>query len=256
MIFSHFLNHFALMFALLAGHEILLCNHKENLPMNEYLGFPENVEKKQVGKWKESKIKLLRSKKQSSVAINAKQTVYKISHGSRKQTIPAIAFSDPKSGIIWGGPEQDGYLELENKILGFRIIGQKIIWCESLLKHGSNKAAPTVTNRFEQDITGYSLLRAAIRSPELFAEDKPTRLGSHIKNPWMFTNGPFDSQGADPILANLQWDKGLLKLDLTDQTKQFEATVWIDLKSREVKKVEEKPWTLLDENLFKNTNDQ
>lgn len=252
---SHLLTWCPLMFALLAGHGLQLCELKADSPKKKYLGFPENVEKQQVEKWKASKVKLLRSGKQPSVVINAKRAVYELSDGSKKLTIPVIAFTDPKSGSIWVGPEQDAYLEMQAKTLGFRLSGSGIDWCESLLKHGDKAVSPDITKRFEQDVTGYSLIRAAILSPARLAKEKPTSLRPHIKNPWMFTNGPFDSQGATPIVTKIQWDEKLLKLSLTDKTKQFEATVWIDLKSREVKKVVEKPWTLLGDQ-FKKTIEQ
>ena len=243
MIFSQNLFYLTLIFVLLAASAIESSEQKENAQRNEYLGFPENVEKKQVEKWKDSKVRLLRSGKQPAVVINAKRAVYEIRHGSRKQIITVIAFSDLKSGTSWVGPEQDAYLEMQGKILGFRFSGKKIRWCRSLLKHDPKATLPDITDRVDQDVTGFSLLCAAAPSNERLAEEKPTRLGSHIKNRSMFTDGHFSAHYAPPIVTKFQWDEGLLKLSLTDQTKRFEAAVWIDVKSREIKKVFEKPWT-------------
>lgn len=255
MIFSLMLNCLTLMCSLLAGYQLQLCEQKENLQVNEYLGFPENVKKKQTEKWEDSKVKLLRSGAKSPVALNGKRAIYELTHGSRKKTIPVVVFSDSKSGLIWAGPEQDGYLEFKADILGFRINASRIIWCESLLKHDPQAAAPDVTTRFGQDISGISLLHSAISPAQILVKEKSTNLRSHIKNPWMFTNGRLSSQGATPIVTKIQWDEDLLKLDLTDQTKEFEATVWIDLKAREIKKVEEKPWTFFGD-IFKKTINQ
>ena len=243
MIFSRNLILLTLMFILLAASGSESSEQKENVQRNEYRGFPENVEKQQVEKWKDSKVRLLRSDKQPSVVINAKRAVYEIRHGSRKQIITVIAFSDLKSGTIWVGPEQDAYVEMQGKMLGYRFLRENIIWCRSLLKHDPQATSADITDRVEQDVTGFSLLCAAIPSDERLAEEKPTRLGSHIKNNSMFTDGHFSAHYAPPIVTKFQWDEGLLKLSLTDQTKRFEAAVWIDMKTREIKKVIEKPWS-------------
>ncbi len=50
-------------------------------------------------------------------------------------------------------------------------------------------------------------------------------------------------------MTGFQWDKNLLKLSILAESKEHEATVWIDVKSREVKKAEEKQ-TKFGEKLF------
>lgn len=243
MSFSHFLSASIILGALFAGPVDRLFAQQENSPTKEYLGFPVNVPKKLTVNWQDTQAPLLRSGAESPEMIKGKRTVYELKHGSRKQTIPVVVFSDPQSGLIWAGPERDAYLELNEGILGFRLIGHRIDWCESLLQRDPNKASPDLTSRFEQDISGFTLLQSALPSSELLMKEYSTRLGAYIKNPWMFTNGAFSSQGATPILKELQWDTGLLKLDLTDRTKKFAATVWIDPQTRKVKKAEEKPWS-------------
>ena len=242
MSFSHFLSATILLSAVFAGPVDRLFAQQESSSTKEYLGFPENIKKKQTVAWQDTQIPLLRSGAESLVMIKGKRAVYELKHGSRKRTIPVVIFSDPQSGLTWAGPEQNTYLVLNEGILGFRLIGDRIDWCESLLQSDPNKASPELTSRFEQDISGFTLLQSAMPSSELWMKGYSTRLGAHIKNPWMFTNGAFSSQGATPILKKLQWDAGLLKLDLTDRTKKFAATVWIDPQTRKVKKAVEKPW--------------
>lgn len=242
MSFSHFLSATTLLWAVFAGPVDRLSAQQESSPTKKYLGFPENVKKKQTVSWQDTQVQLLRSDAESPVMIKGKRAVYELKHGSRKQTIPVVVFSDPQSGLTWAGPAWDAYLELKEGILGFRLIGDRIDWCESLLQHAPTAVSPDLTSRFEQDISGFTLLQSAFPSSKVLKQDKSTRLGAHIKNPWMFTNGAFSSQGATPIIKKMQWDAGLLKLDLTDRTKKFAATVWIDSQTRKVKKAEEKPW--------------
>lgn len=243
MSFSHFLSATILLSAVCAGAVDRLFAQQESSPTKEYLGFPENIKKQQTVARQDTQIPLLRSGAESPEMIKGKRAVYELKHGSRKQTIPVVVFSDPQSDLTWGGPEWDAYLVLKEGILGFRLIGDRIDWCESLLQRDPNKASPDLTSRFEQDISGFTLLQSAIPLSNVLKQENTTQLGAHIKNPWMFTNGAFSSQGATPILKKIQWDAGLLKLDLTDRTKKFAATVWIDPQTRKVKKTEEKPWS-------------
>ena len=238
---SHLLTCCALMFVLLAAPEIEPSEHKEKLQKNRFFKIPEKMKKKQVGKWETSKAKLLRSGKQPAVVINAKSTNYELSDGSKKFTTPVTAFSDSESGSIWGGREQIGYLEIENKILGFQIIEYMIFWSESSLNHDPKSTSPDITNRFEKDVTGGSFYLDMDAAGE-----EPTILKDVIKNSVLYSRG---SGGATPIVTGFQWDKNLLKLSLIDQTKQYEATVWIDMKSRKAKKAEEKR-TKLGEKIF------
>ena len=241
MIFSQSLILSILMFVLLAVPGIVSSEQKENAQKDKPFSIPEKIKKKQVGKWEASKAMFLRSGKQSAVVINAKKTNYELSDGSEKFTTPVTAFSDSESGSIWVGPELIGYLEIENKILGFKIIENAIFWSESSLNHDPKSTSPDITNRFEKDITGGSFYLDMDA-----ANEEWTNLKDVIKNPVFYSRG---SGGSTPIVTGFQWDKNLLKLRLIDQTKQYEATVWIDVKSRKAKKAEEKR-TKLGEKIF------
>ncbi|QDT20001.1 hypothetical protein [Gimesia chilikensis] len=232
MIFSRNLILLTFMFVLLAAPAIESSEQKENAQKDKPFSIPEKIKKKQVGKWEASKAMLLRSGKQLAVVINAKRTNYELSDGSEKITTPVTVFSDSESGSIWAGREQVGYLETDNKILGFQIIEYMIFWSESSLNHDPKSTSPDITNRFEKDITGGSFYLDMDA-----ANEGQTNLKDVIKNPEMCSRG---SGGSTPIVTGFQWDKNLLKLRLIDQTKQYEATVWIDMKSRKAKKAEEK----------------
>ncbi|MAX38987.1 MAG: hypothetical protein CME33_20765 [Gimesia sp.] len=234
------------MFVLLTG-----CEQKEKAQMSKRFGIPEKIKKKQVSKWEASKALLLRSGKQSAVAINAKRTNYELSDGSDHFTTPVTAFSDSESGNIWVGPEQSGYLEIENKILGFFVIQYRIMWTESILDRDSKSTLPDITkitNRFEQDVTGGSFYLGMHR-----ANKRRTNLLDINKDSIVFGNGYGSSGGPRPMVSGFQWDKDLLKLSLTDPEKMHEAILWIDVKSREVKKTEEK-LTKLGEKLYQAIN--
>ncbi|QDT95884.1 hypothetical protein [Gimesia aquarii] len=239
MSISHLLTCCALMFVLLAG-----CEQNENAQRNKRFGIPEKIKKKQVGEWEASKVKLLRSGKQPAVVINAKRTNYEFSDGPDNFTTPVTAFSDSESGSIWVGPERNGYLEIENKILGFFVVEHVIIWTESILNHDPKSPSPDLTNRFEKDVTGGSFYLGAYPANKV-----KTNLKGVIKDSIVFADGFGSSGGPRPIVTGFQWDKNLLKLSLTDETKEYEATVWIDVKSKEVKKAEEKR-SKLGEKLF------
>ena len=232
MIFSRNLILLTFMFVLLAAPAIESSEQKENAQKDKPFSIPEKIKKKQVGKWEASKAMLLRSGKQPAVVINAKRTNYELSDGSEKFTTPVTVFSDSESGSVWAGREQVGYLETDNKILGFQIIEYMIFWSESSLNHDPKSTSPDITNRFEKDITGGSFYLDMDA-----ANEGQTNLKDVIKNPEMCSRG---SGGSTPIVTGFQWDKNLLKLRLIDQTKQYEATVWIDMKSRKAKKAEEK----------------
>lgn len=229
------------MFVLLAAPAIESSEQKENAQKDKPFSIPEKIKKKQVGKWEASKAMLLRSGKQPAVVINAKRTNYELSDGSEKFTTPVTVFSDSESGSIWAGREQVGYLEIENKILGFQIIEYMIFWSESSLNHDPKSTSPDITNRFEKDITGGSFYLDMDA-----ANEEWTILKDVLKSSVLYSRG---SGGSTPIVTGFQWDKNLLKLRLIDQTKQYEATVWIDMKSRKAKKAEEK-LTKLGEKIF------
>lgn len=234
------------MFVLLTG-----CEQEESAQINKRFGIPEKIKKKQVGKWEASKALLLRSGKQSAVTINAKRMNYEFSDGSDNFTTPVAAFSDSESGSIWVGPEQSGYLEIENKILGFFVIQYRIMWTESILDRDSKSTLPditNITNRFEQDVTGGSFYLGMHR-----ANKRRTNLLDINKDSIVFGNGYGSSGGPRPMVSGFQWDKDLLKLSLTDPEKMHEAILWIDVKSREVKNTEEK-LTKLGEKLYQAIN--
>ncbi|QDT90067.1 hypothetical protein [Gimesia algae] len=229
MIFSQSLILSTLMFVLLAVPAIVSSEQKD-----KPFSIPEIIKKKQVGKWQASKAMLLRSGKQPAVVINAKRTNYELSDGSEKFTISVTAFSDSESGSIWVGREQIGYLEIDNKILGFHVFGEMILWTESILDHDPKSTLPDVTNitnHFEKNVTGGSLQAANNGLTNLKEIDQDSRV---------FGNGYGSSGGPMPIVTGFQWDRNLLKLSLTEPEKLYEATVWIDVNSREVKKAEEK----------------
>ncbi|WP_145230793.1 hypothetical protein [Gimesia algae] len=151
------------------------------------------------------------------------------------------------------GPEQSGYLEIEKKILGFRVFGETIVWTESILDHDSKSTLPditNITNRFEQDVTGGSFYLGTHT-----ANKRRTNLMDINKDSIVFGDGYGSSGGPRPMVSGFQWDKDLLKLSLTDPEKMHEAILWIDVKSGEVKKTEEKP-TKLGEKLYQVINAQ
>lgn len=229
---SHLLTCCALMFVLLAAPEIESSEQKENVKRNGYFHLPEKIKKKQVGKWEASKARLLRSGKQPAVTINAKSTKYELNDGSKSfSPLEVTTFSDSESGSIWGGPEGDGYLKIENNILGFRLLEFYIFWTENCLNHDPKSTLPDPTNRFEKDVTGGSLYVAC---------KGRTNLENVIKDSRVFDDRGYGSGPPRLTVTGFQWDKNLLKLSILAQSKQHEATVWIDVKSREVKKAEEK----------------
>ncbi|WP_417390992.1 hypothetical protein [Gimesia sp.] len=253
MIFSQNLFFLTLIFVLLAASGIESSEQKENVQRKRYFEFPEKVKKKQVGKWEASKAMFLRSGKQPAIVINAKRTNYEFSDGSKKYTTPVTAFSDSESGSIWVGPEQSGYLEIENKILGFRIFGEIIVWTESVMNPDPKSTLPdliNLTNRFEKDVTGGSFYLVADAVNVGWINLKDINKDSRV-----FGNGYGSSGGPRPIVTGFQWDKDLLKLSLTDPEKMYEAIVWIDVKSRKAKKTEEKP-SKLGGKLFQDANGQ
>ncbi|MAX38986.1 MAG: hypothetical protein CME33_20760 [Gimesia sp.] len=232
MTFSHALTWCALMLVLLAASAIESSEQKENAQLDKPFRNPEKIKKKQVGKWEASKARLLRSGKQPAVVINAKSTKYELIDDSKHFTaLMVTAFSDSESGSIWGGPEQDGYLEIENNILGFRLIEFHIYWSESSLNHDPKSTSPDFTNRFEKEVTGGSLYVAC---------KGRTNLEGVIKDSRVFRDGWNGSGPPRPIVTEFQWDKNLLKLSILAESEEHEATVWIDVKSKEVKKAEEK----------------
>tara|TARA_R110002049_G_scaffold248788_1_gene423255 strand:+ start:77 stop:838 length:762 start_codon:yes stop_codon:yes gene_type:complete len=253
MIFSQNRILLILVFVLLAASGIESSEQKENAQKDKPFSIPEKIKKKQVGKWEASKAMLLRSGKQPAVVINAKRTKYEFSDGSKKFTTSVTVFSDSVSGSIWVGPEQSGYLEMENKILGFHVFGEIIVWTESVVNHDPKSTLPDITNltnRFEKDVTGGSFYLGADAANVGWINLKDINKDSRV-----FGNGYGSSGGPRPIVTGFQWDKNLLKLSLTDPEKMYEAIVWLDVKSRKAKKTEEKP-SKLGEKLFQEATGQ
>lgn len=193
--------------------------------------------------WKDVKIRLLRLGGPPPEEAGAKRAVYVATSGKHKSTVPVIAFVAPTSGRSWVGPEQDVYVEAKTEIAGFHLYARNLIWCENLWETApKTQSLAAVVAKFEQDVTAYQLLDA------VHPFDEEERLATltplnRIKNDWMFTAGRFSSQVGNPKIVSAEMDGRLtIKLELTDQTETFHATVWLNGKSRQVTKVVEEPW--------------
>lgn len=154
----------------------------------------------------------------------------------------------------WVGPEQDFYIETESGILGgTKWNGSSILWCESLVakrKHQRNDLA-AVLRRFRWEVSASRLADAC--DPEgdqrypTFGETRPplmpqyrvkllerrfTILSSLSKNFFGYLMGGYDLQVSKMTGATIT-------LDLRDKSGHVSATIWIDIKSREVVTAEE-----------------
>lgn len=203
--------------------------------------------------WKDVKVAVLRPGRPDPETVNARRAIYELDDEGRSTTIPVVALVAPASGTSWVGPEQDLYLETETGIVGFDVLGGSLIWCESLLTSAgrggggrgvkaTQKEAPEIAADFERNVTGTDLRNAIHPVDRKDREATVTRLRPAIKNPWMFTNGPLSSQGGTPKIVRAELAGKTVLLELTDQTGEFQATVWVDIETRKVTKVEEGPW--------------
>ena len=197
--------------------------------------------------WKDVEVELVRPGKKRPETVNAKRAVYEVSDRGRSRWFPVVAMVAPGSGAIWVGSEQDLYLETETGMIGFRVVVSKLVWCESLLSSdgradAARKGLPEVMAEFEREATGSDLLNTLRPADREGRESMVTRLEPSIENPWMFTNGQLSAQAGTPKIVGAERSGESIKLELTDQTGQFSATVWIDIKTRKVTKAEEGPW--------------
>jgi beta-lactamase regulating signal transducer with metallopeptidase domain/Leucine-rich repeat (LRR) protein len=194
------------------------------------------IKKSMKGPWKDAKVRVFRVGRKTAQLVAAKRAIWKLSAEGRSWKRSVIAFVGPSCGLPWVGLEQDGYLDTGTAVSGFHTIGGRINWHESIVKKdGKAKARPmaAILAAFDRDVT--------VRELEAFNihPSHETPFNQLIKNPWMFSNGKYNSQPASPRITGGQFDGKSLKLGLTDVTGKFKATVWIDIKSRKVTKVEE-----------------
>ena len=219
-------------------------------PMDSTQTSPDRTTKSIKEGWKDVKIELLRPGKQRLEVVNAPRAVYELEGAGRTTTIPVVAIVAPTTGSSWVGPEQSRYLETDAGIVGFHALGGKLVWCESLLADTggakeTQKGIAEISADFERIVAGGELLNAMHQVNREVREATVTFLKPSITNPWMFTAGPLSSQGGTPKIVLAKLTDKTLHLELTDQTGQFRAAVWIDLKTRKVTKVEEGPWNLI-----------
>jgi hypothetical protein len=194
--------------------------------------------------WQNATIRVFRVGKKTADAVAGKRAVYEMSTEGRSWTFPVIAFVGPSCGRPWIGPEHDGYLDTGEKVEGFQSIGAHIQWYDRMDEEGNDgQPLPERIKTFDRGFRGehpandWGKKRRNYRN--YLRRGISTELKPHIKYPWMFTNGPYDSQGAPAKITWGQMDGKSLKLDLTDPLGISKATVWIDVKSKKVTKAEE-----------------
>lgn len=198
--------------------------------------------------WEDVRIKLVRLPTQTVQEIEAKRAVFDVRTERRTIKIAVVAIIAPKTGNSWIGPEQAGYIETDTGIVGFRVIGSGLMWQEGLISGTQGVARQTssmsqLLESFERDVTGSELFEAAFADEPEKRKARTISLKPAIKNPWMFTNGKGSSQPGRPKVLDVDaGGKDTFKLTLTDQTEEFHAKIWMNVKARRMTKVEEGPW--------------
>ncbi|MEX1228719.1 MAG: hypothetical protein WEB58_00680 [Planctomycetaceae bacterium] len=198
--------------------------------------------------WKDVTVELHRVGEQQSQIVDAKRAVFAVNRKSRDSRIPVVAFIAPTSGRPWAGLEQDVYVEEPTQIIGFRILGERLDWASSLLKstvadEPRPKTMDDLLETFSHDVTPLDLRNAAVPFDTEELAARATQLKPFVKNPWMFTNGPFSSQIGIPKIVDAEMcGRITIKVEITDQTEQFHAALWINTTSRDVVEIREQTW--------------
>lgn len=194
--------------------------------------------------WSEVKCSvILRGEKTVTVVSGRKAVCETELKPNRNQSTVVTSFVAPTSGNPWLGPEQDFYLETDNRIVGIRLSSQVILWCDSLARDSRPKPGVVatiddVTADFGKNVDGPQLLKAewAIDPDPDTKQVRRTHLKEVINNPFFFTSAPLSSEQGKPEITDIGIDEGLLKVDMTSQTSEYKATVWIDIDKKKATK--------------------
>jgi hypothetical protein len=209
-------------------------------------------QKKLAVSWQDVKRRVVRAGESLPLVVDAKHAVYR----AGRVTIPVTVFAMPGSGHPWVGPEQDCYVETDNAVVGFRVSSSELQWSENLGKTATDaQQAPANTpvdlaTAFEKKITGRALLDSLttptnsapslttptnslpVKATAVTSVVNVTSLLDVIRERRFFAKTPESSQPGKPKIVSSEMDHGLLKLDMTNETGEINATTWIDLKTR------------------------
>jgi hypothetical protein len=189
--------------------------------------------------WENSTNKLLTAETRLPVQVNSKKATFEY-NGSSSFSI--VTFISDKTHNIWIGPRQDFYVDLDSGILGGRLTGGFIIWCESMVSKQNLKTTnlTEVIQKFEEDTDIIAVDIAFIGGLNDDVRLRHLTDLSLVFSIWAFTNGPFSSTTSPSArLVSSELVDGQVKLQLENPASKFVGEAWIDPVTKKVTKAVE-----------------
>ena len=141
--------------------------------------------------------------------------------------IPAVVLVNDATKTVWAGRKAEYYIETDSGIVGIRLDGGVLQWDSGLItKLKPGETLEDVIHRFETEVDHLQLGNP----PTQWIEIK------RVINPLFFTDPPGSSRPGDATIKKFAINKGELQLDLESPTGIYKASIWIDIKTRNIVK--------------------
>ena len=178
---------------------------------------------------------LVSSSPTKSMRVLAKKARCCVTHTKLPADITVMAFVTDQ-GAIWLGPEQEFYVQTESGVVGGKVWGEAILWCESLINTRPNEHndIDTILARFEKDIDGNKLAVAYNGGPPPPTESYLKRLTDlgEVLGTFYGARGPNDSGN----VVSVRVEGHAVQLGLKGDSATSSATIVIDITTKQLLK--------------------
>lgn len=151
------------------------------------------------------------------------------------------AFAWP--GNYWIGFKSDLYVERKDGFIGMKITVHGLNWRRNFAKDYNEQPLDKEIDRFEHEVSGDEVIEAYLRC--VSKDSIETKFADVIPPPYVdyFTSYPPGSQQMGlPQFVSAEMDGELLKLKLSDFSRQMVVSMWVDLDSKKAVKAENWEW--------------
>lgn len=214
-----------------------------------------------LSEWKLVTIDLLSTVSQSPARVHGKKATYRAPRArwlSEKDFGPVVTVFVTDRGQPWAGPESEFYIETDYGVVGGWIFAGNLIWCRSLITKlpGTKTDLDRLADHFQKQVSESDLCDAVDGG-----RGERTRASNTTALEWTFPDdffGALTSERLQKTIRAAHVAGSTLRLELKTAfsgsrnpfrgnynegqsspklTTDSKATVWVDIKSRELLKV-------------------